>query len=128
VAPRRGSQRLRLVTLTSDVGSAYAAQMKAALIAGGVGASRIVDLAHDLPAHGVREAAFLLREMARAFPRTTVHVAVVDPGVGDVLDQIKASKVNILNMLEFTERQANAAITYYLEEILEDRKRAMRGK
>jgi len=56
--------------------------MKAALIAGGVDASRIVDLAHDLPAHGVREAAFLLREMARAFPRTTVHVAVVDPGVG----------------------------------------------
>ena len=44
--------------------------------------------------------------------------AVVDPDVGDVLDQIKASKVNILNMLEFTERQANAAISYYLEEIL----------
>jgi uncharacterized protein len=54
--------------------------------------------------------------------------AVVDPGVGDVLDQIKASKVNILNMLEFTERQANAAITYYLEEILDDRKRAMRSR
>lgn len=54
--------------------------------------------------------------------------AVVDPGVGDVLDQIKASKVNILNMLEFTERQANAAISYYLEEILDDRKRAMRSR
>jgi DNA helicase HerA-like ATPase len=44
------------------------------------------------------------------------------------VDQIKASKVNILNMLEFTERQANAAITYYLEEILDDRKRAMRSR
>jgi uncharacterized protein len=54
--------------------------------------------------------------------------AVVDPGVGDVLDQIKVSKVNILNMLEFTERQANAAISYYLEEILDDRKRAMRSR
>ena len=54
--------------------------------------------------------------------------AVVDPDVGDVLDQIKASKVNILNMLEFTERQANAAISYYLEEILDDRKRAMRSR
>jgi DNA helicase HerA-like ATPase len=31
-------------------------------------------------------------------------------------------------MLEFTERQANAAITYYLEEILDDRKRAMRSR
>ena len=72
----------RLVTLTSDVGSAYAAQMKAALIAGGVPPGQIIDLAHDLPPHGVREAAFLLREMARSFPSTSVHVVVVDPGVG----------------------------------------------
>ena len=56
--------------------------MKAALIAGGVEPSRVVDLAHDLPAHAVAEAAFLLREMARSFPSTSVHVAVVDPGVG----------------------------------------------
>lgn len=77
----RGTE-VRLVTLTSDVGSAYAAQMKVALIAGGVGPSRIVDLTHDLPAHGVQEASFLLREMARRFPPAVVHVAVVDPGVG----------------------------------------------
>lgn len=56
--------------------------MKAALIAGGVAPSSIVDLAHDLPAHGIMEAAFLLREMARRFPPACVHVAVVDPGVG----------------------------------------------
>lgn len=56
--------------------------MKAALIAGGVDPANLIDLAHDLPAHGVREAAFLLREMARAFPVGTVHLAVVDPGVG----------------------------------------------
>jgi len=56
--------------------------MKAALITGGVDPSRVVDLAHDLPAHAVAEAAFLLREMARAFPSASVHVAVVDPGVG----------------------------------------------
>jgi len=74
--------RPRLVTLASDVGAAYAAQMKAALIRDGVPPSRIVDLAHDLPAHGIREGAFLLREMARSFPPFCVHVAVVDPGVG----------------------------------------------
>ena len=56
--------------------------MKAALIRGGVRPGQLVDLAHDLPAHGVQEGAFLFREMARAFPRTSVHVAVVDPGVG----------------------------------------------
>lgn len=64
------------------MGSAYAAQMKAALIAGGVDPSRVIDLAHDVPAHGISEGAFLLREMARLFPPASVHVAVVDPGVG----------------------------------------------
>ena len=82
MAPRPRSRGGRIVTLSSDVGSAYAAQMKAALIAGGVGPDRVVELAHDLPAHGIEEAAFLLREMVRAFPPNTVHVAVVDPGVG----------------------------------------------
>jgi S-adenosyl-L-methionine hydrolase (adenosine-forming) len=82
LAQARRSRGGRIVTLSSDVGSAYAAQMKAALLAGGVGPDRIVELAHDLPAHGIEEAAFLLREMARAFPSNTVHVAVVDPGVG----------------------------------------------
>lgn len=81
--PRPAKPRgVRLVTLTSDVGSAYAAQMKAALIAGGVPPDRLVELAHDLPAHGVREAAFVLRAMARGFPSSAVHLVVVDPGVG----------------------------------------------
>jgi DNA double-strand break repair helicase HerA and related ATPase len=53
--------------------------------------------------------------------------SVIDPDVGEVLDQLKISKINILNMLEFTERQANAAISYYLAEILDDRKRAVRA-
>jgi len=56
--------------------------MKAVLVSAGVAPDRLVDLSHDLPAHGVEEAAFLLREMARGFPPDTVHVAVVDPGVG----------------------------------------------
>lgn len=42
------------------------------------------------------------------------------------LDMLRPNKVNILNMIEFTEKQANIAIAYYLEEILEDRKRAER--
>jgi len=82
VPPRTGPSRKRIVTLTSDVGWAYAAQMKAALISGGVPPGAIVDLAHDLPAHAVREAAFVVRAMARGFPKHTVHVVVVDPGVG----------------------------------------------
>lgn len=69
------------MTLTSDIGAAYAAQMKAVL-ARQIDPGRTVDLAHDLPAHGVAEAAFLVRAMARGFPAGSVHVVVVDPGVG----------------------------------------------
>ncbi|MCI4339149.1 MAG: SAM-dependent chlorinase/fluorinase [Thermoplasmata archaeon] len=75
---RRG---LRLITLTTDIGSAYAAQMKAVL-AHRVPPGSVVDLAHDLRPHAIGEAAFLLRAMAVGFPAGTVHVAVVDPGVG----------------------------------------------
>ena len=69
------------MTLTSDIGAAYAAQMKA-VFARSIDPARVVDLVHDLPAHAVKEAAFLVREMARGFPAGTVHVVVVDPGVG----------------------------------------------
>jgi S-adenosyl-L-methionine hydrolase (adenosine-forming) len=80
--PRRsGRHRLPLVTLSSDVGSAYAAQMKAVL-AHSLDPGRVVDLSHDLPAHAVEEAAFVVRAMAAGFPPGTIHVVVVDPGVG----------------------------------------------
>lgn len=82
MAPRSGPRDGRIVTLTSDVGAAYAAQMKGVLIVDGVPPGQIVDLSHDLPAHDVAEAAFLLREMARGYPPGSVHVAVIDPGVG----------------------------------------------
>jgi S-adenosyl-L-methionine hydrolase (adenosine-forming) len=80
--PPRGRRRPpRLVTLSSDLGWAYAAQMKGVLLRahpeGGV-----VDLTHDLPRHRITESAFVLRAMATPFPAGTIHVAVVDPGVG----------------------------------------------
>jgi S-adenosyl-L-methionine hydrolase (adenosine-forming) len=43
---------------------------------------QIVDLTHDVPAHSIRAAAYLLHSAARYFPPGTIHVAVVDPGVG----------------------------------------------
>jgi len=73
--------RRRIVTLTTDLGSAYAAQMKAVLYRS-LPPGHIVDIAHDLPAHGIDEASFLLRHIGAAFPKGSVHVAVVDPGVG----------------------------------------------
>lgn len=75
------ARRTALVTLTTDIGSAYAAQIKAVL-AHRLPPGHVIDLTHDLPPHGIVEAAFLLRQMAAGFPAGTVHVAVVDPGVG----------------------------------------------
>lgn len=77
----RPAERPRLVTLSSDIGAAYAAQMKAVL-AHALDPGRVVDLSHDLPAHRVSEAAFVVRAMAGGFPPGTIHVVVVDPGVG----------------------------------------------
>jgi S-adenosyl-L-methionine hydrolase (adenosine-forming) len=74
-------RRTRLVTLTTDIGSAYTAQMKA-VFARADPPVTVVDLAHDLTPHAIGEAAFLVRAMARGFPAGTVHVVVVDPGVG----------------------------------------------
>jgi S-adenosyl-L-methionine hydrolase (adenosine-forming) len=83
VAPPRAGHRPSpgLVTLTSDVGWAYAAQMKGALLRQAP-AIPLVDLTHDLPRHRVAEAAFVLRAMGSSFPPGTIHVAVIDPGVG----------------------------------------------
>lgn len=79
--PPRAPLRRRLLTLTSDLGAAYSAQVKAVLVRS-VAPDRILELTHDLPARGVAEAAFLLRAIGVRFPAGTVHLAVVDPGVG----------------------------------------------
>jgi S-adenosyl-L-methionine hydrolase (adenosine-forming) len=42
----------------------------------------LVDLSHHVPPHSVEDAAYLLNSCYRYFPEGTVHVAVVDPGVG----------------------------------------------
>jgi DNA helicase HerA-like ATPase len=51
---------------------------------------------------------------------------VLDPGMSDPLALIKNGKINIINLVELTEKQANVAVSYYLEELLDDRKRATR--
>jgi len=49
-------------------------------------AARIVDLTHDILAHWPAEAGFWVARSFRYFPSGTVHVAVVDPGVGSSRD------------------------------------------
>jgi hypothetical protein len=44
--------------------------------------ARIIDITHEIPPHDVDRAAFVVKCVHRFFPAGTVHVAVVDPGVG----------------------------------------------
>jgi S-adenosyl-L-methionine hydrolase (adenosine-forming) len=72
-----------VITLLTDFGltDTYVGQMKGAILRVNPNA-RIVDLTHDVRPFAVRQGAFLLERAAPAFPEGTIHVAVVDPGVG----------------------------------------------
>ena len=72
-----------LITLLSDFGTrdAYVGVMKGVILSGNP-AARIVDLTHQVPPQEVIKGALLLRSAVEYFPNGTVHVAVVDPGVG----------------------------------------------
>jgi S-adenosyl-L-methionine hydrolase (adenosine-forming) len=74
---------LSVITLTTDfgAGSHYVAAMKGVILSICPTAT-IVDLSHDVPPQDVRRAALLLDDAADWFPAETIHVAVVDPGVG----------------------------------------------
>lgn len=73
-----------LVTLTTDFGEkdSYVAEMKGVLLSRGPAGLRIVDLTHEIAPQDVREAALFLRAAVPRFPEGTIHLVVVDPGVG----------------------------------------------
>ena len=74
---------MALVTLLTDFGTrdSYVAEMKGAMLRRAPGLA-FVDLSHEVPPGDVAEAAYLLRRSWRHFPEGTVHLVVVDPGVG----------------------------------------------
>jgi hypothetical protein len=78
-----------LVTLLTDFGGAdgYVGAMKGVIHRIAPGAT-IVDLAHDVPRHDVAHAAWVLTTSAWEFPEGTIHVAVVDPGVGGARNDV----------------------------------------
>jgi S-adenosyl-L-methionine hydrolase (adenosine-forming) len=72
-----------IVTLMTDFGTVdgYVAAMKGALLTVNPRAT-LVDVTHHIPTQDVTEAAFQLATVWTTFPRGTVHLLVVDPGVG----------------------------------------------
>ncbi|MDP2949243.1 MAG: SAM-dependent chlorinase/fluorinase [Chloroflexota bacterium] len=72
-----------IITLTSDFGlqDAYVGAMKGVILGINPAAS-IVDISHAVRPQAIEQGAFLLGTAWPYFPGQTIHVAVVDPGVG----------------------------------------------
>jgi S-adenosylmethionine hydrolase len=72
-----------IVTLTTDFGLAdhFVGAMKGVILSIEP-RTRIVDISHEIAPYSIPEAAFVLAQAYPCFPPGTVHVAVVDPGVG----------------------------------------------
>ena len=73
----------QIITLTTDFGlqDQYVSSMKA-IILGLAPDVRLIDISHDIPAQDIMAGAWVIRNSAFLFPKNTVHLVVVDPGVG----------------------------------------------
>lgn len=72
-----------IITLTTDFGltDAYVAAMKGVIL--GINPeAKLIDICHTIQPQNIPQAAFVLSTVYRFFPQRTVHVVVVDPGVG----------------------------------------------
>ena len=80
---RAVSIQMNPIVLITDfgTGSPYVAEMKGAMLKQRA-QLLIVDGTHDIPPQDVNQGAFVLRQLAAAFPAQSVFVVVVDPGVG----------------------------------------------
>jgi S-adenosylmethionine hydrolase len=72
-----------LITLTTDLGTTdgYVGEMKGVMLSEAPGAT-LVDITHDIEPQDIDAARLLLDRCWRRYPAGTVHVVVVDPGVG----------------------------------------------
>jgi S-adenosyl-L-methionine hydrolase (adenosine-forming) len=112
---------MAIITLTTDFGLSdhYVGVMKGVIL-GIAPRSRIVDLCHQVSAYETGEAAFLIAQAYRYFPKKTVHVVVVDPGVGTARRPILAEAAGqyfvapdngVLGMIYAREKHKVRAIT-----------------
>ena len=76
-----------IITLTTDFGSdsPYVAQMKASILAINAEVT-LVDITHSVSPQDILHGALILEDVLFQFPPSTIHIAVVDPGVGTSLN------------------------------------------
>ena len=86
---------MRVITLTTDFGTRdwFVGTMRG-VIAGIAPQAEVIDLTHDLPQGDIRAGAFALAASCRFFPKGTIHLVVVDPGVGSRRKAIAARTAN----------------------------------
>jgi S-adenosylmethionine hydrolase len=72
-----------VITLTTDFGAAdhFVGAMKGVIL-GIAPQTQIVDITHEIAPYELNEAAFVIAQAWRYFPKRTIHMVVVDPGVG----------------------------------------------
>lgn len=80
---RKGRPNLPVITLLTDFGTTdyFVGAVKGAILSVNPHAI-IADITHNIPPHDIEAAAFTLFACYQTFPIGTIHVAVVDPGVG----------------------------------------------
>jgi S-adenosylmethionine hydrolase len=82
-----------VITITTDFGhkGPFAGVMRGVIVSR-FRSAQVIDLAHDIPAHWPPEAGFWLSRSYEYFPQGSVHVAIVDPGVGTEREIIIATR------------------------------------
>lgn len=83
------AEAMAIITLTTDFGTSdgYVGAMKG-VIARLAPTAQVVDIAHDVPRGDVAHAAWVVATSTREFPYGTIHVVVVDPGVGGTRQEV----------------------------------------
>lgn len=74
---------MRVISITTDFGTrdGFVGVMKGVIL-GIAPEAKIVDISHDISPQNVREAAVILARQVFYFPENSIHIAVIDPGVG----------------------------------------------
>jgi S-adenosylmethionine hydrolase len=86
-----------LITFLSDFGEQdwFVGTVKGEILKNN-NTARIIDITHAVPPHDVKSAAFILQSYYKNYPEGTVHLAVVDPGVGSDRHPIIVQSENYL--------------------------------
>ena len=73
---------MKIITFLSDFGSksSYVSQMKGIALC--MTDAKLIDISHEITPHNICEGAFVLKTSVPYFPVGTLHVGVIDPGVG----------------------------------------------